>query len=290
MIKKAVIPAAGLGTRLLTATKEQPKEMLPLFSTSSNGDLCLKPIVQLIFEQLCSYGVKEFCFIVGRGKRMIEDHFTPDYAFLDQLKALGKTNAAESLHRFYSMIEHSTIFWLNQPEPRGFGHAVSLSESFANHEPFLVHAGDSLIISNGSKHLDRLTKSFDENASSTMFTKVVEDPRQYGVVIGDPDVNEKLIVKRLFEKPEHPESNIAIMPVYIFDGSIFHALRNTKPSKGEMQLTDAIQRLVGEGKRVHALQLLENEVCLDIGTPVMYQHALETSYKYCLNHMGHSSL
>jgi UTP--glucose-1-phosphate uridylyltransferase len=88
VLRKAVIPAAGLGTRLLSVTKEQPKEMLPAFARAKNGDLCLKPIVQLVFEQLHQVGFREFCFIVGRGKRAIEDHFTPDFSFVSMLDSI----------------------------------------------------------------------------------------------------------------------------------------------------------------------------------------------------------
>jgi UTP--glucose-1-phosphate uridylyltransferase len=89
VLRKAVIPAAGLGTRLLSVTKEQPKEMLPVFARAKNGDLCLKPIVQLVFEQLHQVGFREFCFVVGRGKRAIEDHFTPDFSFVSMLPVRG---------------------------------------------------------------------------------------------------------------------------------------------------------------------------------------------------------
>jgi len=117
MIRKAVIPAAGLGTRLLSATKELPKEMLPIFYRDSNGEIYLKPMLQVLFEQLYKFGFREFCFIVGRGKRAVEDHFTPDYSFLDLLEKKGKEKFVKSLKEFYSMIEKSTIVWINQPEP-----------------------------------------------------------------------------------------------------------------------------------------------------------------------------
>src|SRR5437016_12441589 len=99
VLRKAVIPAAGMGTRLLSVTKEQPKEMLPVFARAMNGDLCLKPIVQLIFEQLYSVGFRDFCFIVGRGKRAIEDHFTPDLSFISKLDSKGLDGATEELDR-----------------------------------------------------------------------------------------------------------------------------------------------------------------------------------------------
>ena len=104
MLKKTVIPAAGLGIRLLTATKEIPKEMLSLYSLSSNGDLCLKPVLQLIFEQLFAKGFREFCFLVGKGKRSVEDHFTPDYRYVELLRRKGEDRKALDLEGFYDKI------------------------------------------------------------------------------------------------------------------------------------------------------------------------------------------
>jgi len=127
MIRKVVIPAAGLGTRLFPATKEQPKEMLPIFSTATNGDVSVKPVVQMVFEQLYDVGFREFCYVVGRGKRGIEDHFTPDSNFVRLLEGMGKNGQATELEDFYEKLRTSTIMWVNQPEPKGFGNAV-LSE------------------------------------------------------------------------------------------------------------------------------------------------------------------
>ena len=150
-IKKVVITAAGLGTRLLSVTTEMPKEMLPLFCMGSNGDLLLKPVLQLIFEQLYEVGFREFCFIVGRGKRSIEDHFTPDYSYVELLRKRGKEGLAMELEEFYRKVESSVIAWINQPEPRGFGDAVLRAEPFVDNEPFLVHAGDTYVISRGTR-------------------------------------------------------------------------------------------------------------------------------------------
>ncbi|MCJ7506458.1 sugar phosphate nucleotidyltransferase, partial [Candidatus Bathyarchaeota archaeon] len=154
-IRRVVIPAAGLGTRLLSATKEQPKEMLPMFAREK-GRLLVKPLLQLIFEQLHDFGILEFCFIVGREKRVIEDHFTPDNGYLKQLENRGKSHYVASLSEFYEKIKCSTIVWINQPEPLGFGHAVLQARSLFGEEPFLVHAGDTLVVSENHNHLERL--------------------------------------------------------------------------------------------------------------------------------------
>ncbi len=137
---KAVIPVAGLGTRLLTATKVQPKEMLPIFA-SEGGELCIKPLVQLVFEQLFDFGIREFLFVVGRGKRAIEDHFTPDEDYLRRLTAREASPASSSaiasaLERFYRRVDQASIMWVNQPVPLGFGHAVLQARVFAGEDPF----------------------------------------------------------------------------------------------------------------------------------------------------------
>jgi len=127
VIRKVIIPAAGLGTRLFPATKEQPKEMLPIFSRSSHGDMMVKPVVQLVFEQLHEAGLREFCYVVGRGKRGIEDHFTPDPDCIRTLEGMGKNGPASDLEGFYEKLESSTIMWVNQPTPKGFGNAVLMA-------------------------------------------------------------------------------------------------------------------------------------------------------------------
>lgn len=270
---KAIIPAAGLGTRLLTATKEQPKEMLPLFALNKSS-MCLKPTIQIIFESLYKQGIREFCFIVGRGKRIIEDHFTPDYIFLDQLNSSGKIDLADGLKMFYKMIEDSNIVWVNQLEPKGFGDAVLQGEFFVD-DRFLVHAGDSLIISNDDYIKRLIDVSKDSNA--VFFVKRVEDPSQYGVVILDGKR-----VKKVIEKPKEFISDIAVMPIYIFNIDIFDKLKSVKPYNGEIQLTDAIQTLIDDNKIVYAEFLKDDEVCLDIGNPKIYMEALDVSYKFCM--------
>jgi len=280
LIRKAVIPVAGLGTRLLSATKEQPKEMLPVFSKSANGKICLKPLVQLVFEQLFEVGIREFCFIVGRGKRAMEDHFTPDYGYVERLNNVGKNNQAYDLTCFYKKLEESTIIWINQPEPKGFGHAVLLSQSLIGYEEFLVHAGDTYIISKGNDHLTRLigySKKIKDDA--TLVAKEVPNPQQYGIIEGQQE-GKDFRVSRVVEKPEKPTTNLAIMPIYIFTHILFRALETTSLGKGgELQLTDGIQKLIDWGLNVHAIELNSDEIWLDIGTPETYWEAQSLSYK-----------
>jgi UTP--glucose-1-phosphate uridylyltransferase len=280
MVSKVVIPAAGLGTRLLSATKEQPKEMLPLFASDS-GTLCLKPTVQQIFEQLFDLGLREFCFVVGKGKRAIEDHFTPDRDYIGKLNAHGKGIQALQLERFYDRIDQSTIVWVNQPQPRGFGHAVLQAEPLIGKETFLVHAGDTYITSKSNPVHERLLQEhFANKTDVTLTVQHVADPRQYGVAQVRESPTGHLEVISVEEKPVQPKTNFAIMPLYVFIDSIFESLRSTKKDqKGEIQLTDAIQRLLESGRKVQAIKLRPDDLRLDIGTPETYWEALELSYR-----------
>jgi UTP--glucose-1-phosphate uridylyltransferase len=282
MTDKVVIPAAGLGTRLLSATKEQPKEMLPVFAQDQHGTLCLRPIVQLIFDDLFEFGAREFCFVVGRGKRVLEDHFTPHHDFIEYLNGRGKNTQAGELEAFYHRVRTSAILWINQPEPLGFGHAVLQAQPFVGDEPFLVHAGDTYIISESSSILERLTSEHTESrADATLTLQEVQDTRHYGVANVTDVEKGNLNVQSVEEKPARPKSNLAIMPLYIFSPAIFEALKSTAPDKGgEIQLTDAIQKLIETGQRVQAIKLREDDLRLDIGTPETYWEALKLSYQH----------
>ena len=281
---KAVIPVAGLGTRLLTATKVQPKEMLPVFATEG-GELCIKPLVQLVFEQLFDFGIREFCFVVGRGKRAIEDHFTPDGDYLKRLTAKQKATAtakpmmASALERFYRRVDEASIMWVNQPVPLGFGHAVLQAKVFAGEDPFLVHAGDAYVYCNNFGHLRRLLSSFEDGAECSLALRRVPDPRQYGVATGRSSRG-LVAIDEIVEKPKAPKSNLAVTPVYLFRHSIFDAIEEAGPGiGGELQLTDGIQTLLKEGKKVVGVELRADESWIDIGTPATYWEALRISYR-----------
>jgi UTP--glucose-1-phosphate uridylyltransferase len=282
-VRKAVITIAGMGTRLLPVTKEMPKEMLPVFIRGSNGDLVVKPVLQLIFEQLYRNGFREFCFIVGRGKRAVEDHFTPDWGFVDKLEAKGKHSLVNGLREFYEMVEDSIIVWVNQPEPKGFGHAVYMAGSFVGDEPFLVSAGDTYIISPMDRHVRRLVEVFFEmDAGATLLLQKVKDPRMYGIADGEILSDEELLrVSRVVEKPTRPSTNIAIMPLYVFKPAVMGEINGLEPGVGgEIQLTDAIQGLINKGEKVVGVLLGDGDIRLDIGTPATYWEALHVSYGY----------
>jgi len=284
-VRKAVITAAGLGTRLLPATKELPKEMLPVFARGCNIGMRLKPLLQLLFEQVYRIGIREVCFIVGRGKRAIEDHFTPDWRFVDELIKRGKEAAALDLQEFYKMVESSHIVWINQPSPKGFGHAILLARPFVEDEPFMVLAGDTYIISEGNGHLHRFLHVFSKHRpDSVLLLQRVENPQIYGVAIVEEEETDVMRVTRVIEKPLKPPSNWAIMPHYIFTPYIIDILTRIKPGLGgEIQLTDAIQELIDDGCDVLAVALKNYEKKLDIGTPASYWKAIVDSYKMLLD-------
>lgn len=223
---QTVLTAAGLGTRLLPFTKEIPKEMLPI----PIGDE-LKPLIQVIFEQLYDQGISDYIFVVSRNKRVIEDYFTPDYEFVDLLKRKGKETNANSLRSFYEKVERSNISFVNQHEPKGFGDAVLRAEPYVT-DDFFVVAPDTLVFDLDIKKMP---------INSFLVTEV-KDPRPYGVVVVDSEMR----VIDVEEKPEKPKSNVIILPYYHFDRRIFRALKNINCT-GELQLTEGIRTLIWDG-------------------------------------------
>jgi len=279
MIRKVVIPTAGLGTRLLPITKELPKEMLPIFFKKKDGRVCLKPMLQAVFEQLYVAGFREFCVIVGRGKRAIMDHFTPDWDFIKYLKGGNKVEQADELQEFYSKIANSTMIFMSQPKPKGFGDAIYTGKPFTENQSFLLHAGDDLVLSQNNDHLKRMMKAFERyDADATFLVEKVEDPRRYGVVVGDKINSHVLKVREVIEKPKKPPSNLASIALYIFKPIIYKAIEQVKPDEsGEIQLADALQVLIDWKCKLYALELKPGERRIDIGTPETYLEILKTS-------------
>lgn len=278
MIKKVVIPAAGLGLRLLPITKELPKEMLPLFfKEKKKNKIYLKPMLQAVFEQLYDAGFREFGFIVGRGKRAIEDHFTQDKSFIEYLKSTNKTDLARGLQNFYEKICDSTIIFINQPEPKGFGDAVSMARSFTKNESFLIHAGDDIVLSPDNHHLKRMMELFEKRDADAVFlVEEVENAREYGVITGKETEPGIFKVEKIIEKPQKPPSNLAVIAVYLFKPIIYDAIEKVKPdASGEIQLADALQTLLDRRHRLYALKLGPDEKRIDIGTPETYLKALK---------------
>jgi UTP--glucose-1-phosphate uridylyltransferase len=262
--------------------------MLPVFAPSENGTCVVKPLLQLVFEQLYDVGIREFCFIIGRGKRVIEDHFTPDFGYLAELEGQRKNHLVADLGAFYRRLEDSDLVWINQHKPLGFGDAVLKARRTIRDEDFLVHAGDTYIVSENNDHLRTVLEIFSTKIpEATLMVKHMLDVRQRGVIDGHELSLGLYLVNGACEKPEYPISNLAIEPVYVFHSSIFEALAGTEPGKnGEIQLTDAIQSLIESGKEVIAWQLYENNLRLDVGDPESYWEALRLSHQYAAERMA----
>ncbi len=273
---KAVITAGGVGTRLLPFSKEIPKEMAPVIVKGLDRSVQVKPIIHAIFEQLYSVGVRDFFIVVGRGKRAIQEHFTPDTAFTDYLKLAGK--ASTGLIDFYDRLKRSNIVFVSQPEPIGFGDAVLRAGPYIK-DDFLVYAGDTLILSHRSGHLRRLSNAHTRfGADATILLQEVTNPKVFGVVRGSKISAGVIKINEAIEKPDHPKSKNAIMPIYIFKSSIFDALKRLGPGKGgEIQLTDAIQSLIEGGRTVLGVMMKEDEMRLDIESPQTFLEVLRGS-------------
>ncbi|WP_373897520.1 UTP--glucose-1-phosphate uridylyltransferase GalU [Haloimpatiens sp. FM7315] len=237
-VKKAIIPAAGLGTRFLPATKAQPKEMLPIVD---------KPTIQYIIEEAVKSGIEEILIITGRNKRAIEDHFDKSVELEDELEKKGKLEILEMLRNITNMVN---IYYIRQKEPKGLGHAISCARTFVGNEPFAVMLGDDVVDSK-TPCLRQLIDCYNEYKTSILGVQEVDYSKvsKYGIVKGMHIENGVYKVKDLVEKPKREEapSNIAILGRYIITPRIFEILDKTKPGKGgEIQLTDALRTLVKE--------------------------------------------
>ena len=275
---KVVITAAGKGTRLLPFTKEMPKEMMPVFSKSFTNNKVVLPLLQYIYEQLYSMNFRDYCFVVGREKRSIEDHFTPHESFLKEITV----DYRNYMKKFYKKLESSDLIWINQNKPLGFGDAVKRTEKYVGKEDFIVHAGDVTILSRGKHPILRLIDTAKKNpdAKAILLCKKIKDFKRYGVPTVDKIDNNLFNVKEVVEKPNTPKSNLGILPLYYFKSDIFSSLRGIKPGKGkEFQLTDAIERLIQKNQKVIAITLKETEEEVDVGTVESYKKSQEITFK-----------
>lgn len=238
-IRKAIIPAAGLGTRFLPATKAQPKEMLPIVD---------KPTLQYIIEECVASGIEEILIITGRNKKSIEDHFDRSVELEMELERSGKTEMLEMVREISDMVN---IHFIRQKEPRGLGHAILCAKTFVGDEPFAVLLGDDVVYNDEKPCLKQLIDCYGEYKTSVLGVQTVahEDVSKYGIVGGLHIEDRVYKVKNLVEKPsvEEAPSNVAILGRYIITPRIFEILEETKPGKGgEIQLTDALLQLLKE--------------------------------------------
>lgn len=235
-VRKAIIPAAGLGTRFLPATKAQPKEMLPIVD---------KPTIQFIIEEAVASGIEEILIITGRNKRAIEDHFDKSVELEMELRAKHKDDLLQMVEDIANLAQ---IHYVRQKEPKGLGHAILCAKSFVGNEPFAVMLGDD-VVDNQEPCLKQLIDVYSEYKTTILGVQQVpkEDVDKYGIVKGTHIEDNVYKVKDLEEKPDidKASSNIAILGRYIITPQIFEILENTNPGKGgEIQLTDALKELL----------------------------------------------
>ena len=284
-ITKAVVPVAGLGTRLLPATKSQPKEMLPVGR---------KPVVQYVVEEIEQAGLRSILFVTGRSKTAIEDHFDRDPDLRRTLAANHKRHLLDALAYEEANVE---FFYTRQSEQLGLGHAISLSESFAEGDPFVIALGDSIIESKGSPSvLRRLIDAFEQTgAAAALALEEVpaDDVSRYGIAAPAadpiPGVGDDVFrIAGLIEKPSPQEapSRLAIAGRYIVSSTVFDALRRTKPGKGdEIQLTDALRIMLAEGETLIGLRFRPGEKRHDIGN---FESYFRTFLHFALHDPDHA--
>ena len=251
--------------------------MMPIFS-SNTKQRNVSPLLQYVYEQLYSMNFRDYCFVVGREKRSIEDHFTPHESYLKELNGQYK----DVLKQFYKKLEKSHLVWINQNKPLGFGDAVKRAERYVGNEDFILHAGDVTILSKRRHPILRLIDVAKRNpdAKAILLCKKVRDAKRYGVPKMEKISNNIFLVNEVGEKPSKPKSNFGILPLYYFRSDIFASLKKTKLGKGkELQLTDAIQNMIKEGEKVIAITLEKHEEEIDVGTVESYRHSLETTFR-----------
>ena len=234
-IKKAIIPAAGLGTRFLPATKAMPKEMLPILD---------KPTIQYIVEEAARAGIEDIIIVTGRHKRAIEDHFDSQKELEMVLKEKGKSELLEKVQ--YST-ELANIFYVRQKEQKGLGHAISSARQFIGNEPFAVLLGDDIVESEVPA-VKQLIDVYEETGHSVIGVQEVPeaDTHRYGIIDPLTKNGRQYEVKKFVEKPAQgaAPSNLAIMGRYVLTPEIFDYLKTQKEGAGnEIQLTDAIERM-----------------------------------------------
>ncbi|MDA8087934.1 MAG: UTP--glucose-1-phosphate uridylyltransferase GalU [Nitrospiraceae bacterium] len=236
MIRKAVFPAAGLGTRFLPATKASPKEMLPLVD---------KPLIQYAVEEARNCGIEELLIITGKQKRAIEDHFDSAYELEDALTKKGKKELLEMVRK----LNHINFAYIRQRAPLGLGHAILCAKPFVKVEPFAVLLSDDVIDPENSLLADMISIAARKQAPVVALESVAaEDVEKYGIIEGEAGADGVYRIKRLVEKPKPSEapSRLGIIGRYILTPDIFDILETLPAGKGgEVQLTDALNRLAG---------------------------------------------
>ena len=268
-VTKAVLPVAGLGTRLLPATKSQPKEMLPVGS---------KPVVQYVVEELIEQGIDKFLFVTGRKKRSIEDHFDDDPELEARLS--GKESDIGEMDYEARGVD---FFYVRQRRPKGNADAVRLAAEFVGSDSFVVAFGDTIVHSDRDPGVvARMVASHEQNESAAtigVWEVAEQDVVKYGIVQpegGRDSGDAEFAIEDIVEKPAVKEAptRLAVAARYVFTNSIFKAIAAIEPGLGgELWLTDAIRHQIRQNEKVRCVRLTEQEGRYDIGTPLTYYRA-----------------
>lgn len=271
MIKKAVIPAAGWGTRFLPITKSQPKEMIPIVDT---------PVIQYVVEEAVASGITDILMIIGKGKRAIEEHFDRSLQLEESLLEKKQFDLLEQIKKISNL---ANIHFIWQKEMNGLGDAIRYARDHVGHEPFAVLLGDTLISGQGAPITKQLIDVYERYKSSVVALEEVpmENVHRYGVIQGKKLEKHVLIAEDFIEKPSQEEapSNLAIASRYIFTPEIFDFLDKTQPGKNnEIQLTDAMREMV---KKYAMYGLKFKGKRYDIGNKLDF---LKTNIIYGLEH------
>lgn len=269
-IRKAIIPAAGLGTRFLPATKAMPKEMLPIVD---------KPTIQYIIEEAVKSGIEDIIIVTGKGKRAIEDHFDYSFELEHSLYEKGKYELLEEVQKTSKLVD---IHYIRQKEPKGLGHAVWCARKFIGNEPFAVLLGDDIVQSD-KPCLKQLIDQYERFNSTILGVQRVDksDVSRYGIINAIEIGTRFFNVAGLIEKPTQEEapSNLAIMGRYILSPKIFDILENQQPGTGgEIQLTDAISSL-NELEAIYAYEF--DGIRYDVGEKFGF---IQSTIEIALNH------
>jgi UTP--glucose-1-phosphate uridylyltransferase len=272
IIRTAVFPVAGRGTRFLPATKASPKEMLPIVD---------KPLIQYAVEEALAAGARRLVFITGAAKRAIEDHFDSDPELENLLEAQGKSDLLDTLRSV--LPSYASCIYIRQPAPLGLGHAVLCAQPAVGNEPFFVHLADDLIRGTSKSCLEQMADVYDTKRASVVGVEIVpkKDTEKYGIVEVEADKSATSRVRSIVEKPK-PEvapSTLGVVGRYVLTASIFeHLERIGKGSGGEIQLTDGIAALMRE-EAVYAYRFSGKRY--DCGSKLGY---LQATVEYALGH------
>lgn len=271
----AVIPVAGLGTRMLPLTKALPKEMLPL-PVKYKGKTVLIPLLHLIMVRLYQAGIRKYVIVLSKNKELIKNYLTVDYEYVEYLiKVENKPYEAELLESLYKLLDEIDITYVYQAEPRGVGDAIYQAREYIETD-FIIHPGDDFIIDSGEEnYIHRLFKTKKKyGADIVLYIEEVRDPRHYGVIKGYEIGEDVYVVEDMVEKPDIPPSNLAVIAIYLAKRDILDEMEKLKSSYAKWELVDAVKNLLKRDYRIIAIKI-DDKYRIDVGRPSEYIRSIQ---------------